>query len=561
MQDLRYISALAGFLLGILFFSPPAFAEEEDRDEAGRHLLEAEVALEADDYLKAVIEYRKAAELSNSIQIARRATRTAFGFGFDEEALKSAQRWLELDDGSDEALAYVAQLQLRLGNIRESKQGFEKLIERGHRPGDEQLLALLPVFSDEDAQLVDKLVRALAKSYPDSALAQYATAATALSAGDLEFASAQAKRAGEIDPEWLKPKLLLARTMLMSGDIEGAIDYTARIVGDDPYPDPDARLDLALMLMSANRDEDALGQVDQVLLEQPGRYDALRLSAIINFRLNNLDLAKQDFEALLVSGRYTMDASYYLARIAEFEDDPDRAIQLYSRVESGQNAVTSQQRASALLAFRKEVPDEALERLDDFADDHPAFAVDMTLTKARLLASLERYDEALSTYDKVVEFRPDDEFVVLGRAELLLRMERLDDAVSAYRLAVEQWPDSAISLNALGYTLADRTEEYREAEKLIRKALKLDPESAAIIDSLGWVLFKRGRHAEALEQLEIAYQMYPDAEVAAHLVEVLAALEREDEALELLTEAEDKNPDSEFLQDVRERVFPDSGSE
>ena len=137
-------------------------------------------------------------------------------------------------------------------------------------------------------------------------------------------------------------------------------------------------------------------------------------------------------------------------------------------------------------------------------------------------------------------------------------MDRLQDAIDVYRSAVQRWPDSPQSLNALGYTLVDRTENHVEAEKLIRKALRFDPDSPAIIDSLGWVLYKRGKYEDALEQLRIAYSAFPDHEVAAHLVDVLAALERSDEALELLLSAEAQNPDSELLRDVRERRFPAS---
>ena len=87
-------------------------------------------------------------------------------------------------------------------------------------------------------------------------------------------------------------------------------------------------------------------------------------------------------------------------------------------------------------------------------------------------------------------------------------------SVAQYRAAVESYPESALSLNALGYTLADRTEEYEEAEKLIRKALEKEPESAAIIDSLGWVLYKLGQYEEALVELERAYERLDDPEVA-----------------------------------------------
>ena len=222
----------------------------------------------------------------------------------------------------------------------------------------------------------------------------------------------------------------------------------------------------------------------------------------------------------------------------------------------GKNAIASQRRASALLAFDKEDPDAALRQLEKFADERPIYAIDMLLARAQLLSSLGREDEAIEEYGKVYAYRPDDQDVALGRAALLLRVDRVDDAIAAYRQAAKRWPENPGILNALGYTLADRTDEYRDAEKFIRKALKYDPESPAIIDSLGWVLHKRGKHEQALQQLEIAYERFPDPEVAAHLVEVLVSLDRSTEALEVLATAEVAAPDNSLLKDVRERLFP-----
>jgi tetratricopeptide (TPR) repeat protein len=559
MHDFRkrfpVFSTLAALILAT---SLPSQAADEGADTAAAHLLRAETALHGDDYLQAVTEYRKAAELSDSVEIARQATRLAFDFGFNDDAVRAASRWRELDPDSDEALIFLARAQLRQGDSRAARRNFKVLVERGEHPADQQIFSLMGVIAQEDPQQTDELMRALAKPYPDSALANYAMAAAALQADDLEFARERVERAIELDPDWIKAKLLYARVMLLDGDADAAIDYTARIIGDDPDPDPDARMELALMYMTAGRDDDALSQVNQVLLERASRTDALRMMAIINFRQNNLDAAWDDFEDLLASGDYTADALYYLARISDYRGEHDRAIRLYSQVVTGNNAVTSQRRASALMAYQKDDPEAAIKVLDKFADSRPRYAVDMVLAKAQLLVSLDRYPEALEYYDQAVSYRPDTESVALGRAELLLRMDRLDDAISAYRAAAKRWPDSSITLNALGYTLADRTEEYRDAEKYIRKALKYDPDSAAIIDSLGWVLHKRGKHEEALEQLEIAYEQFPDHEVAAHLVEVLVVLERTDEALELLAAAELENPQSDLLSDVRERLFPEA---
>jgi tetratricopeptide (TPR) repeat protein len=492
------------------------------------------------------------------VDIARQATRVGYSFGFNEEALLAAQRWLELDGDSDEALLYVAQLQLRLDDLRNARRNFKKLIERGDEDADARLLSLVQVLSEEDPEKADKVMRWLAKPYKNSAFAQYATAVLAMQAGDTDYAMERALRAIELDPEWVKAKLLYARILLLAGEQDEAIDYTARLIGDDSDPDPDARMELALMMMTAGRDDDALSQINQILLEQPSRADALRMMAIINFRLENLDAAWADFQDLLASGQFTMDALYYLARIADVRGEHERAVRLYSQVKSGPNVVVSQRRASALIAYQMEDPQKALQQLEEFGNSSPSHSIDMVLARAQLLASLERYDEALDLYGKYVKYRPDDESALLGRAELLLRMGRLDDAIAQYRAAAERWPESAMSLNALGYTLADRTDEYREAEKLIRKALEYDPESPAIIDSLGWVLFKQGEYEAALKELRRAYERLDDHEVAAHIVETLVALERRDEALEVLLDAESRHTDSNLLQDVRDRFFPDA---
>jgi tetratricopeptide (TPR) repeat protein len=307
------------------------------------------------------------------------------------------------------------------------------------------------------------------------------------------------------------------------------------------------------MLVSAGRDDDALSQVNQILLEQPYRTDALRLMAIINFRLERLDAAKADFEDLLASGNYRMDALYYLGRIADRNSELDEAVEYYSEVTGGSNAVLAQSRAAGILAQKGE-PEKALEYLDRFAEINPSYAVDMLRTKAQVLASMERYEEALDHFDQAVLYRPDEEGLYLSRAELLLRMDRIPEAVGQYRMAARRWPESAMALNALGYTLADRTDQYDEAEKLIKKALKMAPESAAIIDSWGWVLYKQGRNEEALKYLEQAYEKLRDPEVAGHIVEVLWALERHDEATKALEDAETLFPESDLLKDVRQRL-------
>jgi tetratricopeptide (TPR) repeat protein len=555
---LRQLKRFSLFVVGVTLLSLtfPILAAQES-EEVADHIIAAEEALKTNQYQTAAAEYRLAAELSDDVEVARTATQVAYSYGFNDDAVRSAERWVELEPDSDEALLYVAQLYLRTGEIRDSRRSFEKLLEKGEQPVDESLLRLIPVLAREDADNAFELMRQLARPYKDSPFAHYAVAVLALQAGETETASERAREAIEIDPEWVKPHLVYARSLLLAGDEEGAIDYTSRLVGDDPDPDPEARLELAIMLVSAGRDDDALSQVNQILLEQPYRTDALRLMAIINFRLDNLDVARADFEDLLASGNYRMDALYYLGRIEDRRGNFEEALEYYAQVTGGSNAVASQSRAAGIIA-EQGAPQKALEHLDRFAEINPNYAVDILRTKAQILVSIDRHDEALEIFDQAIAYRPNDEGLQLSRAELTLRMGRVDDAIDQYRKAVKRWPESAMSINALGYTLADRTDRYDEAARLIKKALKMAPNSAAIIDSWGWVLHKQGKNEEALGYLEDAYEKLRDPEVAGHIVEVLMAMDRQEDAWQTLEEAELLFPESDYLEKLREQIGPEA---
>ena len=547
------------FSLTIFLSSVQVLADEGDSSEASTHVLQAERALQRNEYLIASVEYRKAAELSESVELARKATRLGFTYGFNDEALLAAKRWSKLDKKSDEARAFLGQLYFRVDDLKNSRRQFEWLIKAHPEDPGKRLLSLVGYLIDErHPKRADKLMRSLAKPYRDSAMAHFAVAILALQVGDTEYAKERATRSMKLDPEFGRSKLLYARALMVEGKKDEAIDYLAHIIGDSAHPDPDARMELATLYMMVDRDDDALSQVNQVLMDQNDRDDALRLMGIINFRLERLDAAWDDFQDLLASGQYRMDALFYLARIAHYREQYERAVRLYGEVRYGANTIISQRRASALLAHQLNNVDGALDLLEEFAEEAPNFAIEVIALKAQLLVSLARYEEGLDLYEKAIEFRPDNESLFLGRAEIMLRIGRIDESVTAYRAIVKRWPDSALALNALGYALVDRTDQFAESEELIREALALEPGNPAIIDSLGWVLYKTGRHEEGLAELRRAYDWLPDHEVASHIVEVLAELERHDEALEVLEFAEKSMPKSELLKNVRDRYFTET---
>ena len=130
------------------------------------------------------------------------------------------------------------------------------------------------------------------------------------------------------------------------------------------------------------------------------------------------------------------------------------------------------------------------------------------------------------------------------------RLGNIDQLEADLRRMLELKPGDATALNALGYTLANRTERLDEAEEFILAAYDQRPNDAAIIDSLGWLRFRQGRPDEALPYLQQAWEMFPDQEVAAHLGEVLWVLGQQAEARKLWKKALKAQPDSRAIPEV-----------
>ncbi len=107
-----------------------------------------------------------------------------------------------------------------------------------------------------------------------------------------------------------------------------------------------------------------------------------------------------------------------------------------------------------------------------------------------------------------------------------------------------------------GYSLADKTDRYQEALQLIERALQLKPDAPSILDSMGWVQFRLGNLSQALDYLRRAFEQLQDAEIAAHLGEVLWMKGEREEAKTVWRQALEKEPESRYILDVMQRLLP-----
>jgi tetratricopeptide (TPR) repeat protein len=245
-----------------------------------------------------------------------------------------------------------------------------------------------------------------------------------------------------------------------------------------------------------------------------------------------------------------------LGQIAEFLEHNDEALDWYRGVPGGPQRWVAKLRAANVLHELKRA-DEAYAALGAIQAD--ASADDDTRRDAYLLEAALRAEDKneageLDAFARGLAAFPDEPEILYARA---LSYERRDDiprAEADFRRILVAEPDSVAALNALGYTLADRTTRYQEALELIQRARTAEPDNAAIIDSYGWVLYRLGRHQEALVELRRALTLQKDPEIAAHLAEVLWAVGKKDEARKYFDQARKLDPDNRALKRALEKT-------
>ncbi len=238
-----------------------------------------------------------------------------------------------------------------------------------------------------------------------------------------------------------------------------------------------------------------------------------------------------------------------LGQVAEFIGRQDDALDWYASVPGGPQRWQARLRTAPVLHKLGRV-DEAHAHIRAIQAD--ATASDETrrdayLLQADLYKNDSRPDDELATLDRGLAAFPDESQLLYARALMWERRDDIPRAEADLRRILALDADDVNALNALGYTLADRTDRYQEALELIARAYAAEPDNAAIIDSYGWVLYRLGRTEEALVELLRAFTKQKDAEIAAHVAEVLWVLGRKDEAVNYFVEARRIDPDSRSL--------------
>jgi tetratricopeptide (TPR) repeat protein len=319
----------------------------------------------------------------------------------------------------------------------------------------------------------------------------------------------------------------------------------------------EARYAYARLLLADGRSDDARAQLERTLAQQPGSPAVLFSLAQLAYQGKQPEDAKRYLQRYLDLPRSVprdnAPALLFMAQIDEEAGRLDAAIESLSKVPRGEEFASATIKR-ALLMGRQGKVEAAREVLRDAPVATQRERAQMVSAESQLLREAKRNQDAFDVLDKGLERMPDQPDLLYDHAMAAERIDRLPVMEASLRRLIALRPEHAHAYNALGYTFADRNVRLDEARSLIEKALQLAPDDAHILDSMGWVLFRQKDYPRALEYLRQAYDKRPEVEIAAHLGEVLWAMDRRDEARALWREARGREPDNTTLRETLARL-------
>jgi tetratricopeptide (TPR) repeat protein len=530
-------------------------------------LIAAEVALQRGENSSAYATMMKAAQDTADPRLARRATEIALSMRAAAQAMEAAQLWSKLDGGSAEAEQTVGALFVANGRYAEAQPILQKQIGADPDPVAalarmQHLLARAP-DATRGLALLDALAQPYRSKGPNAHEVRLILAQGARAAGQTVRAAKEAREALALKPDSEAAAISAAQYTLESKDPDeaaartAALELLAKFVRRNPAA-ADARLVYARVLVGAGQTDAARGQFEELVKREQRGADALFALGVLSMQADARDNARSYFERYLQAigdgQEHEPDPAYLnLARIAEDEQKYDEAMDWLHKVRSADQQPTARIREAYLLARTGRV-DDALKMLGALSSETAEDRVNVVMAQGQILRDAHRYQESYDLLDKALQASTDDLNLLYETAMSAERLDRVDVMEMHLRHLVQLKPDYAHAYNALGYTFADRNIRLQEAYELIDKALKLAPEDGFILDSMGWVQYRMGNLTAARDYLGRAYRLKPEADVAAHLGEVLWNQGEKDAARNVFREASRRESDNQTLKETLQRL-------
>jgi predicted Zn-dependent protease len=472
-----------------------------------------------------------AARKSNDVQLYDRAVEIALQARSGDGALMAARSWSQAWPQDRKANNQVLQILLALNQVAESLEPLKKDIALAPEAERDAILNLIPrhyarVTDKKRASLVvqQALEPYLGKNNTTGAIAWTSLGRMRLASNDMVGALEAVKKGQAADIKAQGPTLLAME--LMSKKVTEAEPLVLQ--GLQKQDGTEMAMSYVRVLIELDRYKEAADQLQAITRKDPKLADAWLVLGSLQFEQG------QDKDAEASLARYVNLAS------KAPNDTNTRGLN------------QAQTRRAALLARQGKMAD-ARELIHKIPANNADEQRSRVLAEVQLLREHRQWQAA---FDLLAANSGGDIDLIYEQAMLAEKLNRLDEMEKLLRQVIAQNPSYYNAYNALGFSLADRNIRLSEAKQLIVKALTFAPDDPFITDSLGWVEFRLGNLSSALNYLQKAYKDRADAEIAAHLGEVLWQMKRQDEALKVWREGLSTAPNNETLQETLQRLKP-----
>jgi len=529
-------------------------------------LLLGELNLRAEDPGAAFSLVLDVARKTGDASLYRRALEIAVRARAGDSALEAARAWGSAQPASADAQHFTVQVLLGLNRPADAQEALAREIALTPLANRPALLWSLPGRFERvgDRALAARTVqRVLGDALSQAPLAATAWAVVGrmwLLAEDRAAALGAARKAMAADAKSEHAGLLALA--LWDSD---AVAAEALLRQHLPHAQPDLHLGLVRALVNAQRHSDARAELAALKNRAPGYAQAWLVEGALALQDKQLDSAQLSLQrfldlvtqaaapgAELLRGR--SQALMSLAQIAQMRNQPAQAQAWLQQVDHPPDVLAAQIARAQLLARQQGQLEAALTLIQSQVAQSEAQERLKQSAEIQLLRDHKQYDRARQRLTQALAATPADTDLVYELAMVNEKLGQLDEMERLLRQLIQIEPNNPHPYNALGYSFAERGVRLSEARQLIVKALELSPGNPFITDSLAWVEFRAGNHEEALRLLREAYQARPDAEIAAHLGEVLWVKGERERALGMFREAQGLSPDNETLRETLQRL-------
>lgn len=555
------LALVAGLLLPTAHAAEPPKPVEMDA-ALFYQLLVGEMELQRGELGTAYQVLLDAARRTGDEGLYRRAIEAALRGRAGNEAYAAARAWRS-QTGSLAAQQHVVRLAIALGRLPEAGEPLIDWLQG--LPDTSQRSALLSALPQllrnlpERERPLNEMEPGLAAQRDDARqppqrrqLAALLIAALARHAGNEALALNQLREASRELPGDALPAWQALELMRVAPDAEQLLEPAMAA-------DPALQLAYARTLARDQRTQEALQQFQRLRSSEPDepahwfaigslelelRHPQAALDALTTYLQRVGDKATPE----QVAGTQLLMAQAH----AQLRQWP-AALQALDAIPEGQRGDDALFRRASIEAQQGKLA-QARERLRQLPADSSEQRERRLLLEVQLLRDAQQWQAAFELLGQALEDDPTDTDLLYEHAMSAERLGRFALMEQQLRRIIELNPRHHHAHNALGYSLADRNERLPEARQLIERAIELGGHEPFLVDSLGWVAFREGKLDEAERLLRQAYRARPDAEIAAHLAELLWQLGRQDEAREVSAQAERREPDNAVLRAMRKRL-------